>query len=123
MKKISLIMIIAVMTIVFLAGCSSERTMTCTRTNQDDSVIIEEESVVTSTSDGISAVDTSKSTFNSEEEAKSYASSITDDDVELTVNGKVVTEVEKTSIPADLSSSLEDLKVEYENDGWTCKIS
>ena len=121
MKKISLIMIIAVMTIVFLAGCSSERTMTCTRTNQDDSVIIEEESVVTSTSDGISA--TTKTTFNSEEEAKSYASSITDDDVELTVNGKVVTEVEKTSIPADLSSSLEDLKVEYENDGWTCKIS
>ena len=123
MKKIFFIVVAAIMIIALSVGCSSERTMTCTKTEQDSMGTKQLESVVTSKSDSISSVDTTKTTFNSEEEAKSYASSQESNDVEVTVNGNVVTEVEKTSIPAELSASLEDLKFEYEEDGWTCKIS
>ena len=120
MKRICLIFIVLAV-VVLSAGCSSEQTMTCTKTETSSIGTMELKSVVTSKNGKISSVETTNASFDSEEVAKSFASPYEGiDNFDVTVNGKNVVIVKNITLDA---TSLETVKDENEADGWTCNIS
>ena len=123
MKKVSLLFIVAFV-MVMITGCGSETKMTCTRDESQTGVDIIEEDVLTFKNNKIvDGTTTTKANFEKEEAADIFEEKYqSNDDVTVKRNGNEVTVTEKDPLP-DAKISPEDIKTEYEADGWTCTIA
>ncbi len=122
MKRISKMFMLVLGFVLILTGCATEESMTCTKTEESLAGTMDIEDVITFDGGYASkSVTTTVATFNSEDSANSYAAPYKNKNgIEVSQNGKTVTVIETTNLENQVNVTRDDLKEEYENDGWKC---